>query len=66
MIGKLIDKIKSFVDDVVREMKKVSWPEREQLVSSTFVVFVISVLFTLFIWLADLALSNLVNLLYVN
>ncbi len=66
MIGKLIDKIKSFVDDVVREMKKVSWPEREQLVSSTFVVFVISVLFTVFIWLADLLLSNLVNLLYVN
>ena len=60
----MIDKIKSFIDDVVREMKKVSWPEREQLINSTFVVFVISVLFTVFIYLSDLLFSNLVNLLY--
>lgn len=60
----MIDKIKSFMDDVVREMKKVSWPEREQLINSTFVVFVISVLFTVFIYVSDLVFSNLVNLLY--
>ena len=62
----MFDKLKTFLEEVQQEMKKVSWPEREQLINSTFVVFVISALFTLFIYLADLAVSNIVNLLYVN
>ncbi|MCB0258540.1 MAG: preprotein translocase subunit SecE [Calditrichaeota bacterium] len=62
----MFDKLKTFLEEVQKEMKKVSWPEREQLINSTFVVFVISALFTLFIYLADLAVSNIVNLLYVN
>lgn len=62
----MFEKLKTFLDEVQKEMKKVSWPEREQLINSTFVVFVISALFTLFIYLADLAVSNIVNLLYVN
>jgi preprotein translocase subunit SecE len=62
----MFEKLKTFLDEVQKEMKKVSWPEREQLINSTFVVFVISALFTLFIYLADMAVSNIVNLLYVN
>lgn len=62
----MFEKLKTFLEEVQKEMKKVSWPEREQLINSTFVVFVISALFTLFIYLADLAVSNIVNLLYVN
>ncbi len=60
----MINKIKQFYEDVVREMNKVSWPERDEVINSTFVVFVFSAIFTIFIWLADLAISNLVSLLY--
>ncbi len=62
----MIDKIKQFFDDVQKELKKVSWPEREQLINSTFVVIVISALFTIFIYVADLAVSTIVNFLYTN
>jgi preprotein translocase subunit SecE len=60
----MFNKPKEFIDDVQKEMKKVSWPEREQLVNSTFVVIVISALFTVFIFLADWVVSNLINLVY--
>ena len=62
----MLNKPKVFLDEVQKEMKKVSWPEREQLINSTFVVIIISALFTAFIYLADLAVSSIVNLLYVN
>lgn len=62
----MIDKVKQFYEDVIRELKKVSWPEREQVINSTFVVFVISVLFTAFIYFADLVVSSLFNLFYLN
>jgi len=62
----MIDKVKQFYEDVIRELKKVSWPEREQVINSTFVVFVISVLFTAFIYIADLVVSSLFNLFYLN
>jgi len=62
----MLNKPKEFLDEVQKEMKKVSWPEREQLINSTFVVIIISALFTVFIYLADLAVSSIVNLLYIN
>ena len=57
-------KARQFYEDVLTEMKKVNWPERDQLINSTFVVFVISALFTLFIFGADSVMSMVVDLLY--
>ena len=62
----MVSKIKQFLDDVQKELKKVSWPEREQLINATFVVIVISALFTIYIYLTDLAVSTIVNFLYTN
>lgn len=62
----MVSKIKQFFDDVQKELKKVSWPEREQLINATFVVIVISALFTIYIYLTDLAVSTIVNFLYTN
>ena len=59
----MVEKFKSFLEDVRVEMKKVSWPTHEQLVNSTFVVAVVSVLFTVFTFVADGAFSRLLNLL---
>jgi preprotein translocase subunit SecE len=60
----MIKKTKQFVEDVRVEMKKVIWPEREQLVSSTVIVLVISAIFTLFIFFADTIISRVINILY--
>ncbi len=60
----MFDKVKEFLDQVKIEMKKVSWPDREELINSTLVVFVISALFTLFIFFTDSVVSFIINLLY--
>lgn len=60
----MIKKARQFIEDVQVEMKKVVWPERDQLINSTVVVIVVSALFTLFIFFADTIVSKLINVLY--
>ncbi len=60
----MIKKARKFIEEVNIEMKKVTWPEREQLIQSTIVVLVISGLFTIFIFLADTIISKLMNIFY--
>ncbi len=58
----MISKIVKFFNDVKVEMAKVSWPTREELMNSTMIVAVVGILFTLFIFFADLVLSRLIQL----
>ncbi len=58
----MISKIVKFFNDVKVEMSKVSWPTREELMNSTMIVAVVGILFTLFIFFADLVLSRLIQL----
>lgn len=60
----MIKKSKEFVEDVRSEMKKVNWPERHDLLNSTYVVIVISIIFTVIIFAADWIVSTVVNLIY--
>jgi len=60
----MIKKARKFIDEVNIEMRKVTWPEKEQLIQSTIVVIVISGLFTIYIFLADTIISKLVNIFY--
>ena len=60
----MIKKSKEFVEDVRTEMKKVNWPERNDLLNSTYVVIVISFIFTVIIFAADWIVSTVVNLIY--
>ncbi len=60
----MIGKIKSYVNEVVKEMKKVSWPTREQLKESTYVVIGSSLLITLFVYVIDLIVSFIIRLYY--
>jgi len=56
------EKIVSFVNDVVKEMKKVTWPTREELKDSTVVVLAATVLLSLFVLLVDTAMSKIIDL----
>jgi len=60
----MIKKIQLFIEDVKVEMAKVSWPTRDELIKSTMIVVVVTILFTLFIFGSDIVISNLVKLFY--
>ncbi|MBT4978630.1 MAG: preprotein translocase subunit SecE [Gemmatimonadetes bacterium] len=51
------DKLTSFVKEVRAEFTKVSWPTREDLISSTGVVLAFSAVFAVFIGMFDLIIS---------
>jgi preprotein translocase subunit SecE len=49
----LKNKIINFFTDIVKEMKKVTWPKREELKESTIVVIVTSLIFAAFVYVVD-------------
>jgi preprotein translocase subunit SecE len=53
MLQVMVGKIKKFANEVVAEMKKVSWPSKEQLRESTVVVVVVTGIITLFTFIID-------------
>jgi preprotein translocase subunit SecE len=60
----MIKKIQQFIEDVKIEMGKVSWPTHNELVSSTAIVVVVSIIFTLFIFFSDIIISNVIQIFY--
>ena len=49
-----IASIKTFIDECIAEMGKVTWPDREQLRNATWVVILFTILVTLVIWIMDM------------
>ena len=47
------DKARTFLSEVRSEMKKVSYPSRDEVVGTTVVVVITSVIFAVFLWIAD-------------
>ena len=54
---------KAFMDDVVAETRKTTWPERQELVESTIVVIVAVLLLSAFVGVSDKVLVVLLKLL---
>ncbi len=52
------EKLLNFVTDVVREMKKVTWPTKEELRESTMVVVVVCLIISAFVYVVDLVVSG--------
>ncbi|WP_123043777.1 preprotein translocase subunit SecE [Cohnella candidum] len=52
----------SFFGDSWSELKKVRWPNRKELVSYTIIVIVTVLLITLYFWVLDIGISQLVDL----
>ena len=48
-----------FLGEVRTEMKKVTFPSREEVVGTTAVVLITSVIFAIFLWIADLVIQRL-------
>ena len=64
--GKLqgyIEKTTQFFREVKIELKKVTWPSRNQTIGSTVVVILLVMIISLFLGMVDIGLSNLVRVL---
>ena len=59
----LFAKIRIFIEDTMEEMRKCSWPSREQLLESTLLVLVTMVAVSLFVFGIDQLLSWLITFL---
>ena len=59
----MLEKLKQFLKDVRFELGKVTWTSREELIYSTIMVAVVSLILAIFIGVVDLVLSNLASLL---
>lgn len=57
-------KIKEFVGEVQKEMKKVSWPTKEQLKDSTVVVITTTAVLTVFVYAIDFVMDKAVGLIF--
>ena len=56
-------RVTKFIKDVRSEMKKVTWPNRKELVSYTTVVFTTVILAAVFIWIVDIAFGRILGLI---
>ncbi|WP_102349383.1 preprotein translocase subunit SecE [Bacillus sp. Marseille-P3661] len=55
--------ITNYVRDVVREMKKVSWPKRKELTRYTITVIITVAFVTVFFAVVDMGISSLIRLI---
>jgi preprotein translocase subunit SecE len=60
----MIEKLKNFLIDTKNELKKVTWPTKDELKESTRVVIVASFLLTVFIGVIDQILSRIIKLIF--
>jgi len=59
-----MDKIKEFLTDVRKEMKKVSWPSQQELVDYTIVVVIFTIILSAFIFGVDQVYSTILEAVY--
>ncbi len=59
----MFDKIKKFLKEVRFELTKVTWTTRQELIYSTIIVVVVSILLSIFVGIVDVGLSNLASML---
>jgi preprotein translocase subunit SecE len=53
------EKIVNFFNDVVKEMKKVTWPTTDELKESTLVVIVVCLVIAAFTYIIDMAINQI-------
>jgi preprotein translocase subunit SecE len=55
------EKIINFVNDVVKEMKKVTWPTRDELKESTSIVIVVCLILAVFTYVIDMTVTQILK-----
>jgi preprotein translocase subunit SecE len=60
----LLAGVRNYGDEVVKEMRKVSWPTREQLVANTALTLIATLIISVIIFGYDQVVSGLLNFIY--
>ncbi len=55
------DKIKNFFEDIMKEMKKVTWPTKAELFESTKIVIIVCVILAGFAYAIDMLISQVMQ-----
>jgi preprotein translocase subunit SecE len=55
------EKIVNFVNDVVKEMKKVTWPTKDELKESTSIVIVACLILAAFTYVIDMGINQILK-----
>jgi preprotein translocase subunit SecE len=59
----IIQKTTNFLKEVRGELGKVTWSTREEVLGSTFVVITVTAILAIFIFVVDIILARLLNLI---
>lgn len=54
----------SYLQEVTKEMNKVHWPKRKELISNTTLTLIASFIIAMFIYVADQGISSALRFLY--
>ncbi len=55
---------KTFVREVRDEVKKVTWPKRNEVYGTTTVVIMTCIIFGVYLWFVDVVMSRIITWLY--
>jgi len=58
-----IDRAKQFLNEAKQELRKVTWPTKQQTMASTWVVLGVTFVLAIFLGLVDLVFSKLIGLI---
>jgi preprotein translocase subunit SecE len=62
-MASIVVRTRDFTTEVVDEIKKVTWPDWPQLRQSTFVILIFVVVVAAIIWLMDLSVRTVINII---
>jgi preprotein translocase subunit SecE len=57
-------KLKSYIDEVVKEMKKVNWPSQKEVINNTGITIFATVIIAAFVYGADQVISTVLEVIY--
>ena len=57
----IVTRLREFVQEVLVEFRKVTWPSRQELTNSTTIVIVVTVVLGIFLGVVDIGLSKVVE-----
>ncbi len=59
----MLNKAVTYIKDVRQEMSKVSWPTKDELIESTIIVLILSGLLAVYMFIVDMSLTRIVQLI---
>jgi len=60
----MLKKINDYFKSISSEMKKVSWMNKQQIINSTIIVGIFSLIISVFLFVLDFGLSEVVKVLF--